>query len=406
MSQSEVENLNKTLDKTLDECLEECFEKTEITNEETEISNEETEISNEETESNDLQNEEGSNNSLDDDDENVMELTFDELVLVINDKYFDFLDKLHKIYENHETLSKSIKFDIEYLKEKLVDKKEAILSLITDNYLYCLEQIKDKNSDFFIYQKEKIIKKKSNSKGNVKIIKNKITKIGNKTLLKNVLENLKRETVIDLFNEIMEIFKLLIYEDDENVYNFHEDYLDFIKLNFENNKNYNKICVVIDNIDLLIGSLEEDQIEENEYREKVELEKKEKKNNKKSKKSKDDNNIGEEFIKGIENTKIAKMAKNISEKINLDDFPILTDPSKLLSTLTNPEEGLGSVGGLMDVVMKEVQSSFQEGNGEENDLINEAQNIMGKLNGTNLDPVNLMKNMNLDMGKMADLFKK
>merc|ERR1711991_76313 len=134
--------------------------------------------------------------------------------------------------------------------------------------------------------------------------------------------------------------------------------------------------------------------------------KKEEESKKKSKKNKSENNSGEEFIKGIENTKIAKMAKNISEKINLDDFPILTDPSKLLSTLTNPEEGLGSVGGLMDVVMKEVQSSFQEGNGEENDLINEAQNIMGKLNGTNLDPVNLMKNMNLDMDKMADLFKK
>merc|ERR1711991_168634 len=147
-----------------------------------------------------------------DEDENVIELTFDELVLVINDKYFDFMDKLLKIYENHDTLSKSIKYDIEYLKEKLVDKKDAVLTLITDNYLYCLEQIKDKNSDFFIYQKEKIIK-------------NKITKIGNKTLLKNVLENLKRETIIDLFNEIMEVFKLLIYEDDENVYNFHEDYL-------------------------------------------------------------------------------------------------------------------------------------------------------------------------------------
>ena len=394
MSESEVENLNKTLDETLDECLEECFDKTEINNEDVNSNNTEN-----------LEPE--SPSSLEEDeDENVIELTFDELVLVINDKYFDFMDKLLKIYENHDTLSKSIKYDIEYLKEKLVDKKDAVLTLITDNYLYCLEQIKDKNSDFFIYQKEKIIKKKSNSKGNVKIIKNKITKIGNKTLLKNVLENLKRETIIDLFNEIMEVFKLLIYEDDENVYNFHEDYLEFIKINFENNKNYNKICVVIDNIDLLIGSLEEDQIEENEYREKVELENKEKKEKKKSKKSKNDDNIGEEFIKGIENTKIEKMAKNISEKINLDDFPILTDPSKLLSTLTNPEEGLGSVGGLMDVVMKEVQSSFQEGNGEENDLINEAQNIMGKLNGTNLDPVNLMKNMNLDMDKMADLFKK
>ena len=60
----------------------------------------------------------------------------------------------------------------------------------------------------------------------------------------------------------------------------------------------------------------------------------------------------------------------------------------------------------MDVVMKEVQSSFQEGNSDENDLISEAQNIMGKLNGTNLDPVNLMKNMNLDMDKMSELFKK
>lgn len=405
MSQSEVEKSNKTLDQTLDECLEECFEKSEENSEKSNSHNSSDNITNDENSIDDNENIIDDNESLDE-DENVVELTFEELVLVINDKYMDFLNKLHKIYENHETLSKSINFDIEYLREKLEEDKDSVLKIITDNYLYCLEQVKDKNSDFFIYQKEKIIKKKSSSKGNVKIIKNKISKIGNKTLLKNVLENLKRDTIVDIFNDLMEIFKLLIYEDDENVYNFHEDYLDFVKMNFQNNKNYNKICVVIDNIDLLIGSLEEDQIEENEYREKIDLENKEKKEKKNSKKSKDDNNVGEEFIKGIENTKIAKMAKNISEKINLDDFPILTDPSKLLSTLTNPEEGLGSVGGLMDVVMKEVQSSFQEGNGEENDLINEAQNIMGKLNGTNLDPVNLMKSMNLDMDKMADLFKK
>ena len=98
------------------------------------------------------------------------------------------------------------------------------------------------------------------------------------------------------------------------------------------------------------------------------------------------------------------MAKNISEKINLDEFPILTDPSKLLSTLTNPEEGLGSIGGLMDVVMNEVKSSFEQSNSDENELINEAQNIMGKLSGTGLDPINLMKNMNLDMDKMGELF--
>lgn len=388
MSQSEIENLDKKLDEALEECFEDSQNQDQIDDEIENINLDD-------------------NESLDDDEENVIELTFDELLLVINDKYFDFLDKLNKLYENHDTLSKSITFDIEYLKEKLENNKYAVLNIITDNYLYCLEQIKDKNSDFFIYQKEKIIKKKSNSKGSVKIVKNKISKIGNKTLFKSILENLKRDTVCDLMNEIMELFKLLIYEDDENVFNFHEDYLSFVSENFNSNKNYKKMCIVIENIDLLIGSLEEDEIEEAEYKEHFESTNKENKDKKDKKKSKKkDDNIGEEFIKGIENTKIAKMAKNISEKINLEDFPILTDPSKLLSTLTNPEEGLGSVGGLMDVVMKEVQSSFQDNNGEENDLINEAQNIMGKLNGTNLDPINLMKNMNLDMDKMADLFKK
>ena len=54
------------------------------------------------------------------------------------------------------------------------------------------------------------------------------------------------------------------------------------------------------------------------------------------------------------------MAKSIGEKINLEEFPILTDPLNYY-LITNPEEGLGSIGGLMEVVMKEVQSSFQSG---------------------------------------------
>jgi hypothetical protein len=214
---------------------------------------------------------------INDDDENVMELTFEQLIEVINDKYFDFLTNVQKIYENHETLGKSVTYDIEYFKEKLENDSNAILIFISDNYLYCLEEIKDKNSDFFIYQKEKTIKKKGNSKNNVKIIKNKISKIGNKTLFKSVLENLKNDTVSDLMNEIMEIFKLLIYED-ENVYAFHEDYLEFIKSNFDENKNYNKICNTIENIDLIIGNMEENELEEAEYREKMEQIRKGKRN--------------------------------------------------------------------------------------------------------------------------------
>ena len=391
MSGFEVENL----DKTLDECFEEIQE-------------------NSETRKNDFDDQvceliDDDNNVDDgeindeDEDENVMELTFEQLIEVISEKYFEFLNKVDNIFENHDTLSKSIKHDIQYLQDKHQSNPYAVLVTITDNYLYCLEQIKDKNIDFFKYQKDKVMKKKGGSKGSVKVIKNKITKIGNKTALKDILSNIKTETSKELFNEIIEIFKLLIYED-EDIYNFHDDYLEFVKENFDTNKNFNKIMMVIDNIDSIMGNLEDDELEEQEYEEKMKSEKE--KESKKKKGKKKDGNVGEEFIKGIEDTKIAQMAKNISEKINLDDFPILTDPSKLLSTLTNPEEGLGSIGGLMDVVMNEVKSSFEQSNTNENDLINEAQNIMGKLSGTNLDPVNLMKNMNIDMEKMGELFNK
>jgi len=411
MANNETENL----DKVLDETLEECFKNEQINSDESETEEcEFQESEDDECEECDEGDEENKNqvnieeNEDEENEENVMELTFDQLVEVINDKYFDFLKNVQKIYENHETLGKSVSYDIEYFKEKIENDSNALLTFISDNYLYCLEEIKDKNSDFFIYQKEKTIKKKGNSKNNIKIIKNKITKIGNKTLFKSVLENLKNDTISDLMNEILEIFKLLIYED-ENVYAFHEDYLEFVNSNFENNKNYNKICNTIENIDLIIGNIEENDIEEAEYKEKMQkMEKESSKDKKKGKKGKNSGpNIGQDFIKGIENTKIAQMAKSISEKINLEDFPILTDPSKLLSTLTNPEEGLGSIGGLMEVVMKEVQSSFQSGGeGNENDLISEAQNIMGKLNGTNLDPMNLMKSMNLDPQKLSEMFKK
>ena len=408
MANNETENL----DKVLDETLEECFKNEQINSDESETEECEFQESEddecEECDECDEENKNQVNIEENEDEENVMELTFDQLVEVINDKYFDFLKNVQKIYENHETLGKSVSYDIEYFKEKIESDPNAILTFITDNYLYCLEEIKDKNSDFFVYQKEKTIKKKGNSKNNIKIIKNKLTKVGNKTLLKSVLENLKNDTNSELLNEIMEIFKLLIYED-ENVYAFHEDYLEFVNSNFESNKNYNKICNTIENIDLIIGNIEENDIEEAEYKEKMQkMGKESSKDKKKGKKSKNSGpDIGKDFIKGIENTKIAQMAKSISEKINLEDFPILTDPSKLLSTLTNPEEGLGSIGGLLDVVMKEVQSSFKDGgDGNENDLINEAQNIMGKLNGSNLDPMNIMKNMNLDPEKLSKMFKK
>ena len=384
---------------TLDDTLDQCFDEMENNDLEKELTQDKKDNNNEQEIINNELEQEDDEEENDDEEEDVLEITFDELLNAINDRYFKLLKKVNTIMENHETINKSIQYDIEYFKDKLIENPFAILIFITDNYLYCLEQIKDRNSDFFIYQKEKTIKK------NGKTIKNKITRMGNKTSLKVILNNIKRETSLSIFNDIIDIFKLLTYEED-NVYNFHDDYLEFIQENFKLNKNFNKISIVLENIDSIIGSFDDDVLEEEEYAKKMEeTQKQNKKNISRNKKKKDDN-IGQDFLKGVEDTKIAKMAKQISEKINLDDFPILQDPSKLLSTLTNPEEGMSSIGGLMEVVMKEVQSSFQNNDSNENDLVNEAQNIMGKLSGTGLDPMNLMKNMNLDMSNFADLFNK
>ena len=370
----------------LDKQLEECFEEIENSKESNDCP------------CDDETNENVQTNETIDEDEEVLEITFEQLVNAINVKYLDFMKKIYTIFKDHDTLSKSMIHDIEYLQHKLETNPYACLITITDNYLYCFEQIKDRNSDFFIYQKEKSVKK------NGKTVKNKITKLGNKTLLKSVLENLKRDTIETLFSDIVDIYKLLIYEED-NTFSFYDDYLEFVNENFQSNKNFNKMNVVIENIDSIIGNLENELLEAEEYEK--EMETKNKSSKKKEKKTKNDGpNIGSDFIKGIEDTKIAQMAKSISEKINLEDYPILSDPSKLLSTLTNPEEGLSSIGGLMDVVMKEVQGAFKNTDTNENDLVGEAQNIMGKLSGTGLDPINLMKNMNLDMDKFADIFNK
>jgi hypothetical protein len=112
-----------------------------------------------------------------------------------------------------------------------------------------------------------------------------------------------------------------------------------------------------------------------------------------------------DFMNGLENTKIAQLAKNISQKINLDDFPVLTDPSKLLSSLANPSENGAGIQDLLKFVVGEVEGAFKNNNINENDLVNEAQGIMGQFsNMSGFDPMSILKDGNLDMNQFADIF--
>ena len=350
----------------------------------------------------------------DEDDDDCIELSFDEIIPIINQKYLNAISNLNSLFKHHKELGPSIKNDIEKMKENLITDKYHILNILTDNYLYCLEEVKDLNADFFIYQESKKIKIKG------KVTRTKISKIGEKTSLKEILPNLKTKTCQIFFKDVFEIFELLVYEDENGTFILSEDYLEYIKEAFSSNKNYNKILLVIDNIDNIFSNYDENEIDE-QINQSILQEQKEKEN-KKNKKDKDKNkksssdgfgnlgeSMGENFMKGIEDTKIASLAKNISEKINLTDFPVLNDPSKLLASLTNPgqngEDGKG-IGDLLQFVIGEVQEAFKGGNGlSENDLVNEAQNIMGKFgNMSGFDPSKIMNNPNLNLNQFADIF--
>ena len=348
------------------------------------------------------------------DEDDCIELSFDEIIPIINQKYLNAISNLNSLFKHHKELGPSIKNDIEKMKENLITDKYHILNILTDNYLYCLEEVKDLNADFFIYQESKKIKIKG------KVTRTKISKIGEKTSLKEILPNLKTKTCQIFFKDVFEIFELLVYEDENGTFILSEDYLEYIKEAFSSNKNYNKILLVVDNIDNIFSNYDENEIDE-QINQSILQEQKEKEN-KKNKKDKDKNkksssdgfgnlgeSMGENFMKGIEDTKIASLAKNISEKINLTDFPVLNDPSKLLASLTNPgqngEDGKG-IGDLLQFVIGEVQEAFKGGNGlSENDLVNEAQNIMGKFgNMAGFDPSKIMNNPNLNLNQFADIF--
>jgi hypothetical protein len=336
------------------------------------------------------------------------ERTFEDTVLLINEKYINLLNELIEKFKYHEELIGPLQYDLKLTNEKLVENKNQVLDTITENLLFCFEQIIDNNSDYFIYQKDKIKKK------NGKTYKNKLPKIGNKTLLKKVLKELDSNDIEKLFKNIFDMFSLLIRKDDEkNV--FISEYDNYVKENYCENKNFSKMIMVLDNVDSLLNSkmdeVEQEQENENDESDDSEEDTKKKSkgdNKKKKNKSKKEQKLGADFMKGVENTKIGQLARNISQKINIDDFPELTDPTKLISSLTNsnPEQDGGGLQNLLKFVIGEVEDAFKNKDLNEKDLVNEAQNMMGQFsNMSGFDPMSLLGGNNgINMDQFANIF--
>ena len=336
-----------------------------------------------------------------------------EKVLLVNEKYIELFSEILEKLKYHDELAGPLEADYKSINESLLENDKYILYFITDNFLYCLESVSDHNSDYFTYQKDKIKKK------NGKFYKNKISKIGERTSFKKILSEVDAEFSKKIFDKLVEIFNSLTEKDENDVIVFNQTYSEYVKDIMTENKNYSKMLMVMDNANSILAHDDSEVITVPAKSTETMVSKK------KTKKSKGSAGglagllgslgglgglgagmgggagFGEDFIKGLENTKIAQLAKTISEKLNPDDFPLLADPSKLLSSLGNPGEE-GGIQNLLKFVMSEVEESFKGDKLNEKDLIGEAQNIMGQFkNMSGIDPEAVLKNNDL-----ANIFSK
>lgn len=323
--------------------------------------------------------------------------SFDDLTMEVSTKYLMFLQELYEKYKYHPDMAGEFQSEMKTLKNNMEENNDYLLYFITANYLFCLEPITDHNTDYFIYQKDKIVKKSG------KVVKNKITKIIGKLTLKRLLKECDAETTKNIFTTVHDIFMMLTYKNENSSIVFNDEYISFVKENFTEDKNFSKMIMTIDNLDTILS--QENQ-PSNDISADVEPEVSNKKSNKnKGKKSGKKSNVdpfsaltgalGGNLLNGLETTKIAKLAKNISEKINTDDFPLLSDPSKLLSSLTTPgENGANNIQDLLKFVVGEVEDAFKKDGINEQELLGEAQNIMTQFKGiSGFDPMSMLKNL-------------
>ena len=322
---------------------------------------------------------------------------FSTITMDVSTKYIVLLQELYEKYKYHPELAGQLETDIKGLKKNM-ENDQYLLYFLTSNYLFCLEPIADHNIDYFIYQKDKTVKKSG------KVVKNKITKVIGKITLKKILKESEVSFHNKIFSTIYEIFMSMTVKNENDVIVFNDEYIQFIKDNLSEDRNFSKMLMVMDNLDTILIS--DNVVDETDIIKEAKKDEADKKKDKKKKSSSSNplsaltGALGGDFMNGLESTKIAQLAKNISEKINTDDFPLLNDPSKLLSSLTGGgEDGNNSIQNLLKFVVGEVENEFKTNNINEKDLLGEAQNIMSQFQGmSGFDPMSLLKNLSGAIG--------
>jgi hypothetical protein len=321
-------------------------------------------------------------------------LSIKDVCQIIHNQYIEMLDIVTESIKHDEELKNALTRDKKHYLEKV--EKNGLLQILyvyTEHFLYCLEAIKDHNCDYFTYQEDRIKKK------NGKVEKVKITCLVGKTTLKRVIAEASEETNNKIFDTLVNGFMFLCRKKD-NMFEFRKEYLKYVHENFEDNRNYSKMKLMIENVDSIL-----DEYNPDDYKPAPKSESADdgKKNKKKKKGKKDDESedpfgfftksAGDNLVKNLESSKIGQIAKNISTKMSENDFPMLRDPSQFLASLTNPN-GENGLGDLIKFVMTEVQTSLDTANITQDDLMSEASGMMSGLSKlTGLDPLKAMEGM-------------
>lgn len=318
--------------------------------------------------------------------EEVVVKPFPQVVQEVTMKYMTLAHTVQEKYKYSHDVAGAMEAGIRNFVERQEQNDDQVLYNLADSFLYCLEELHDHNADYFMYQMDKIKKK------NGKVEKQKVSRLIGKAQMKHILKECDEKGREFIFHELVECFKMLTKKDEDGQIIFYPEFVEFVKKNLNDNKNFSKMLVSIDCVDSILDDSQAMVTYEKNLDESDSEDEKKKKGKKGKKKSAEKGGMFEDaFMKGLEGTKIAQLAQNISSKIKPQDFPELNDPMKLMSSLQGDGGGIAN---LLKFVVGEVQEAMTKDGMKEEDLVGEATNLMGNFkNMAGFDPMSMFKNM-------------
>lgn len=73
-------------------------------------------------------------------------------------------------------------------------------------------------------------------------------------MLKKILNESESTSLSKIFKDIIEMVELLTFKNEYNTIVFNDDFIEYVKDNFDENKNFSKMIMVIDNINNIMDS--------------------------------------------------------------------------------------------------------------------------------------------------------